>query len=204
MFIQRSGLPRELGIKEEVVLDAAFDFLGRRIFGPERHRLLRDELTHSATSGDGERRDELDRLARERDEIERALYRQALRLEEHDDPTHPVIALATQRIEELSARRGAVDQRVAQLEATRPAAPTAEEVEALLDSIPDLRPLMKQAPPDELSELFAAFDFSATYDKEERALRLGATLTPELVPPAERPRPPKKAVGGIFHSGGRI
>ena len=86
----------------------------------------------------------------------------------------------------------------------QPTAPTAQQIEALLDSVPDLRPVMQQAPPDELSELFAAFDLSATYDKEQRALRLAATLTPELVPPTERSRPPKEAVGEIFHSGGRI
>ncbi|RDI75451.1 hypothetical protein Gocc_1249 [Gaiella occulta] len=119
---------------------------------------------------------------------------QALRLVEHDDPCHPVVALATQRIEELSARRGAADERVAQLQAARPTAPTAQEIEALLDSVPGLRAAMRQAPPDELSELFAAFDLTATYDKDQRALRLAATLSPDLVPPSERPRPPKKAV----------
>jgi hypothetical protein len=34
--------------------------------------------------------------------------------------------------------------------------------------------------------------------------QLAATLSPDLVPLLERPRPPKKAVGEIFHSGGRI
>jgi hypothetical protein len=64
--------------------------------------------------------------------------------------------------------------------------------------------LNTQAPPDELTELFAAFDLTATYDKEQRALRLAATLSPALIPASERPRPPKEAVGEIFHSGGRI
>ena len=63
---------------------------------------------------------------------------------------------------------------------------------------------MQQAPPDELTELFAAFDLTATYDKDQRALQLAATLSPALVPLLERPRPPKKAVGEILHSGGRI
>src|SRR4051794_1284816 len=34
-----AGHPRVLGIKEEVVLEAVFDFLARRIFGPERIQL---------------------------------------------------------------------------------------------------------------------------------------------------------------------
>src|SRR5919198_716866 len=82
---------------------------------------------------------ELDRLAHEEEQIDRALYRQALRLEEHDDPNHPVVALAKQRIEELSGRRNAIDERTRQLRAAQPAGPTAEEIEALLDSVPHLR-----------------------------------------------------------------
>ena len=53
-----------------------------------------------------------------------------------------------------------------------------QAVEALLDAVPDLRPVMQQAPPDELTELFAAFDLTATYDKHQSALRLAATLVP--------------------------
>jgi hypothetical protein len=98
----------------------------------------------------------------------------------------------------------AVGSVAVQLRAAQPVAPTTEEIEALLDSVPDLRAVMRQAPPDELTELFAAFDLTATYDKKEQALRLAATLSPALIPPSERPRPPKEAVGELFHSGGRI
>jgi hypothetical protein len=63
---------------------------------------------------------------------------------------------------------------------------------------------MRNAPAEQLADLFAAFDVSATYDKPGRALRLSATLSPALVPDPERPRPPQAAVGEIFHSGGRI
>jgi hypothetical protein len=61
--------------------------------------------------------------------------------------------------------------------------------------------VMRNAPAEQLADLFAAFDVSATYDKPGRALRLSATLNPALVPAAERPRPPQKAVGEIFHDG---
>ncbi len=39
-----AGHPRVLGIREEVVLEPLFDFLGRRLFGPDRLHLLRHEL----------------------------------------------------------------------------------------------------------------------------------------------------------------
>jgi hypothetical protein len=41
--------------------------------------------------------------------------------------------------------------------------------------------------PDELTKLFAAFDLTATYDKEQRAQRLAATLSPALIPTSQRP-----------------
>jgi site-specific DNA recombinase len=199
-----TGHPRVLGIKEEILLEATFDFLGRRIFGPERLDLLRQELTESIDSRTDEREQELARLQREEEQINRALYRQALRLEEADDPNHPVVVLAKQRIEELSARRAAVADRMHELRATRPAGANNEEIEALLASVPDLRPVMRKASPEQLIELFAAFDVTTTYDKAGRKLLLAATLNPALVPIPERPRPPKQAVGEIFHSGGRI
>lgn len=49
-----------------------------------------------------------------------SLWRQTLRLEEHDDRNHPVIAAAKYRIEELTARRAAIDETVRSLEMNRP------------------------------------------------------------------------------------
>src|SRR5438552_3818638 len=46
-----AGHPRVLGIKEETVLDALFDFLSRRLFAPGRLDLLRDELARTAADG---------------------------------------------------------------------------------------------------------------------------------------------------------
>jgi hypothetical protein len=43
-------------------------------------------------------------------------------LEEHEDPNHPVVALATRRIEELSARRSSVEEAI---QGSRGAGPTA-------------------------------------------------------------------------------
>jgi hypothetical protein len=60
---------------------------------------------------------------------------------------------------------------------------------------------MQQAPPDELTELFAAFDLTATYDKEQRALRLAATLSPALIPASQRPDRPRRRSGKSFIAG---
>ncbi len=165
-----AGHPRVLGIKEDIILEHTLDFLARRIFGPERVRLLRHELQ----------------------DTERSLHRQALRLEEHDDPNHPVIVLAKQRITELSARRAATTQAIADLEATRPLGARPEEMEAMLAAVPDLRSELERYEPPELAELLDAFDLTATYDKPNRRLELAATVTPELITALETKRPPEE------------
>jgi site-specific DNA recombinase len=95
-----------------------------------------------------------------------------------------------------SARRSAITSRTHQLEAAAPTEPRPEEIEALLDSIPDLTSVMQQGTPDELRELFAAFDLTATNNQQGRSLQLTATLSPALVHP--------EPVWDIFHSGGTI
>lgn len=81
------------------------------------------DLTKSASTGWHNHDTELEQLHTERAEIDRSLYRQALRLEEHEDHNHPVIILATQWIEELSARRASIEHAIHTLEADRPTPP---------------------------------------------------------------------------------
>ena len=172
-------------------LEHALDFLSRRIFGPDRLKLLRSELSRAEAATWREHDDERDRLQRELADIDRSLYRQTLRLEEHDDPAHPIVALAGRRIEELSARRESITQAISALETERPASARPEEIEAMLDAVPDLRPALATYSETELADLLNDFDVTATYDKAEcRRLKLGATLTPELVAAQETKRPP--------------
>jgi site-specific DNA recombinase len=140
-----AGHPTALQIKEERIVEALIEFMGRRLFGPDRLRLLRDDLARSVADSLREHDADLARLRVERDDIDRALYRQTLRLEEHDDPGHPVVALATKRIEELSARRTAIDETIRTLDAQRPDGTRPDEIQAMLDAIPDLRPTLRAA-----------------------------------------------------------
>ena len=131
-----AGHPRALQFKEELILDELLDFMGRRLFGPEGLRLLRDDLAKTIADDWREDDDRLERLEREIEEVDRGLYRQALRLEEHDDPNHPVVALAKRRIAELSARRDATAEAIAALEAERPDGSRPAEIEAMLAASP--------------------------------------------------------------------
>jgi hypothetical protein len=179
-----------------VLLDALVEFMGRRLFGPDRLRLLRDELSQASTTAWHDHDAELSTLRSDLAEVDRSLYRQTLRLEEHEDPDHPVVAMATRRIEELSARRSAITVSISDVESQRPSGAGPDEIEAMLDAVPDLRPALATASPQELVNLFDAFDVTADYDKANQRLRLAATVMPELIPVEERkPRPPRERSG---------
>jgi DNA invertase Pin-like site-specific DNA recombinase len=184
-----AGHPRVLGIREELILDPLFDFLGRRLFGPDRLRLLREELAQSLGAVDDGHHREIATMRRRLSEIDQAVRRQALRLEEHDNPKHPVVAAAKARIEELAGQRAATADELRRLEARRSDAPRPEEVETLLNSVPDLRPALRRYDEAELAELFDAFDVTVTYDKPSHALELAATVTAEFAPARETLRP---------------
>jgi hypothetical protein len=85
------------------------------------------------------------------------------------------VAAAKTRIEELAGQRGALDDHRRQLEARRGDTPQAHEIEALLASVPDLRPALARYGPAELADLFDAFDATVTYDKPSHSLELAAT-----------------------------
>jgi hypothetical protein len=191
-----AGHPRVLGIREELILEPLLDFLGRRLFGPDRLRLLHDELAISLDAVDDDHATELAAVKRQLGEIDQAVRRQALRLEEHDDPDHPVVAAAKARIEELAAQRGWLDEQRHRLESRRSDAPQPHEIEALLTSIPDLRPALARYGSAELADLFDAFDVTITYDKPSHALELAATVTDELVPAPETLQPPRRRSQG--------
>jgi site-specific DNA recombinase len=196
--------PKVLGIKEAKILDAILAFLDRRVFGPDRLRLLRDELADATSSSWDQHKTELERLESELAGINRSLRAQTLRLEEHEDPTHPVVALATERIEELSARKSAVTDAIQSLNIERPAGHDPDEVTAMLDAVPDLRQALTKSNPSQLTEIFTAFDVTITYDKQNERLKLGATITPELLPDNKNDRPKGRAVADVCHSGGGI
>jgi len=180
---------------QDVVLEAVREFMAERLFGPDRLRLLSDEL--AASLGDEPQSIEADRkrLEGEQKKIEESLRRQALRLEEHENPDHPVIRLATARIEELSAQGDSVAAALAELEGQRPEGPSPQEIEAMLSGVPDLSEALAKAESEELIELLDAFDVEISYDKPSSKLELSAALSSDLVPvsgaekaPGERSR----------------
>lgn len=73
----------------------------------------------------------------------------------------------------------------------------------MLDAIPDLSETLASASPQQLAEIFKAFDVTITYDKTAERLHLVATITPELLPLNDGDRP-NGAVADVWSSGGGI
>ena len=168
------------------------DFLARRAFGPDGLRLLHDELAGATVSSWQQHGPEAARLEEELGKLDRSLRMQSLRLEDHEDPNHPIVALASERIVELTAHKAAVTDALSALKTTRPAGHDPDEVLAMLDAVPDLRPALATATEEKLAAIFGAFDVEITYDRDQQTLKLAATITPELLPdlePDENDRP---------------
>jgi hypothetical protein len=89
---------------------------------------------------------------------------------------------AFERIMELSAHKTAITDELDRLKEKRPAGHHPDEIMAMLDTVPDLRPTLATVTEPELAEIFRAFDVEITYDKDRQILNLAATITPELLP----------------------
>jgi hypothetical protein len=64
------------------------------------------------------------------------------------------------------------------------------EIEATLERVPDLRPALKHATPDELQDILDTYQVTATYNKPQRTLTLTATLTPPQTTTTNHSQPP--------------
>ena len=75
-------------------------------------------------------------------------------------PNRPVVALATERIVELSTRKAAITNAIEAVRGKRPAGHHPDEIVAMLDAVPDLRPTIATATDEQLAKIFRAFDVS--------------------------------------------
>jgi hypothetical protein len=93
---------------------------------------------------------------------------------------------------ELSTQKAAIADALDALAAKRPAGHP-DEMVAMPDAVPDLRPTIEKATDEELAEIFKAFDVRITYDKNRQALDFAAN---NLGAYAQRKRPSRRTVAG--------
>jgi hypothetical protein len=122
-------------------------------------------------------------------------------MEEHDDPQHPVVALAKERITELSTRRKTIEDTIRATAGQRAQTLQAHEIETAFNAVPDLRDTLRSATADELAKILETFDLTATYDKPKGALKLAAALRLERTIPLKAPRLPQGGRGNLEVAG---
>lgn len=193
-----TGHPGALQIKEDTILEHIHAFMDRQIFGPDRFTHLREQLSSEKSRGDSQ---ELEQPQGEPENLDEALYRQTLRLEEHDDPTHPVVARAKQRIIQLTLQRHKLQDAMLSLERERDATQQAEAIESMLAAIPDLRDTWSSPADAAFMETIEALDLTVTYDKPKHTLELAATLRPEPSTLLNGLRPPHGGRGKLGVAG---
>jgi hypothetical protein len=113
-------------------------------------------------------------------------------------PEHPVVRLATERIEELSDQADSLAVDLADLESVQSKEPEPREIEAILNSIPDLREQLERAEGEELIELLDLFDVRVSYDKPGQILMLSVLLNSDF------PNPPDATTTGYWSQGFEI
>lgn len=124
-------------------------------------------------------------------------------LAELQDFNHPVVvAAAKQRIEEISSRQLGAQEAISNLKGTRPTGIRPDEIETMLQAIPDMRPTLQSADAVELAEICEAFRITVIYDKPNHTIELSATILPELLPKDQTRRTPKARRGIRIYSGG--
>ncbi|MBS1882045.1 MAG: hypothetical protein JSS97_03710 [Actinobacteria bacterium] len=76
-----------------------------------------------------------------------------------------------------------------------------EEIETMLEKVPDLRVAMRDAGGEDLIELLDVFDVTVSYDKPGRRLNLSASIESDLLAGCE---PGMPAAGGARSQGSDI
>jgi hypothetical protein len=103
-----------------------------------------------------------------------------------------------------SSRQIGVLEAISNLKGARPTGIRPDEIEAMLQAIPDMRPTLQSADATELAEICDAFRITVTYDKPNRTIELSATIVPELLPKDMNPTYTEGPVGVFVYSGGGI
>jgi site-specific DNA recombinase len=190
--VRATGHPASLQVKEELFVEETIDFLATRVFAPEAILQLRSELEQETQPPADDPALKLDAVRAQAAELATKIERQVAVFEKHDDPEHPVVQAVERRIEQLAAEQKSVEAEIRRLEAAQQSAAAAtkpDDLAAILESLPDLRPALASYSDEELAELFSVFDIEARWNHQEKTLKLSATVFPELAEALEAERP---------------
>jgi hypothetical protein len=156
------------------------EFLQAHLFGPGR----REGLARALEETDPEREahhDEAERLKSELAQLAGRIRRQVSHLGALEADTDAGAEIRS-RLRELAALKARRERELEVAERALAAKPDREQVQELVDLLPQLDVDAALLADESFREMLAALDFRATYEPDRNELKVRATLAPELPP----------------------
>jgi hypothetical protein len=179
---QAADHPATVSVREDVLTEQIRQFFAARIFGPDRATLLTEQLPAGAAEDAAQREKQATRLRKRLKQIdatEDAHVREIQALAGMDPNSAAVTAMRTRhlkRFTELEAEREDIGHKLAAL--AKQATQTTGGDPSLLDRVPMLGDILRDAPDRIKQKLFDAFDIQALYSKTHNQVTFWATITP--------------------------
>ena len=173
--------PATVSVREDLLIEHAWQFFAARVFGPDRAALLREQLPASAAE-DAARRDKEAARLRKRlkriDATEDAHVREVQALAGLDPNSAAVRAMRERHLRAFTGLEAERDQIGAKLAALTGQADDHGGDPALLDDLPMLGYVLPRLPDRIKQQLFESFDLAMLYHKKDNQVTCWATITP--------------------------
>jgi hypothetical protein len=167
--------PASVLVRGDVLLAGVLEFFGRRLFGPERHALLAQDLPGVARAEVTGWEARVQALQRTLADLQGRQARLVRMLEERDDPGGTLFEQVARRLGELDRQQQAKLSELRTLDARRPER-DAQAVE-LLELLPLLTPERLAAAPEPLLRtLFERFQLQVRYYKPQNRATVRVAL----------------------------
>lgn len=183
--------PKAAYLRESSILDAVFQFLADRVFGPRRREILAADLDGLDDRAAQQRQAQRERLQRILSDLTRR-QTTVLRQAQEGDPDDPFAQGLRTTYNELAAQKKTALTAVADLDAAdeREAdTPSVDDI-ALLDALPYLKLNLTDAPEEHLRRLFETIRLAVRLiedtDEVKVEIRLPADDIPQVSNQAER------------------
>jgi site-specific DNA recombinase len=179
---QIDGHGQWLSIREDQLLPVVETFFADRVFGPMRlDKLARELRAHERTTT----KETLAAHRHLREQIADFDRRIALQITALEDGLEP--DLVKQRIAELRAAKEKAEVELRAIVPSEPNHQPAEDLDAILQRIPDLTQLLRKAPRDTKRQLFDAFGIQIAYDKATNQFQISAIITEAIAEALQSP-----------------
>ncbi len=191
--IEKTGHPKNVFVREDVLLEEIESWFYERVFGSARLDLFEVQLEHGMQMKERERAENVGALKARLERIERKIEGYRDLKEEGADPE-----ILVMWINEAAAERKQVREEIEAETATIPSPDQVMGLKEHLARIPDLSESLVQATPEGKRRLFSAFDLKATYDCQMDTVFVSVDVASPFGPEVEG----KKNLWGLSGVGG--